>query len=260
MNFLRLVVSFLLFGLSAYGQQTSTITGIKIKSSGFDPQTHTVTTVFINDSPTNITTWGYCVKAQNATSDAPAHGLCTMVDSLGSVIDYKIERAKRPFLPEPICSGCRVIHPGEKFTLSHDFSRYPEVFDAQIEIHLIAYADGSAETLNTDIARSDLRDLAKGRRRAMNQAQKMLNIGQQVLLNSNDQHPVLTMISALEAEIKNDPGVTQILDHFKTPEWRRANDRQFIPENERAYVEQFVADQRVWLEEYKRSQIQGVFQ
>jgi hypothetical protein len=243
----------------AHGQPTSAIRGIKVISSAFDQRSHTAKLVFINDASANITAWGYCVKAQNASGNTVSHNFCTFVDPLGTVIEHKIELTKRPFLPELNCPTCDVTHPGEEQVLSADFSRWPEVIDGKIELNLVAYADGTIETLANSDAQAELRDITRGRQGLLQTKQKIVQIGESILADTSNQHPASAMIRELESRVPNEPGLSETLRNFKRPEWHQGNDKEFIPANEQDYLKRFVAEQQVWISELSKNQIRFQF-
>jgi hypothetical protein len=246
-----------LIAFTAHGQPTPAIRGIKVISLAFDQRSHTAKLAFINDSSANITAWGYCVKAQNAPGNTVSHNFCTFVDPLGTVIEHKIELTKRPFLPELNCPTCDVIHPGQEKVLSADFSQWPEVIDAKIEVNLVAYADGTIETLANADSQRELHDIIRGRQGLLQTKQKVVQIGQSILADASNQHPASAMIRELESRVPNEPGLSETLRNFKRPEWHQGNAREFIPANEQDYLKRFVAEQQTWVSELSKNQIKG---
>jgi len=252
-KFISGVMLNLLLAAVACAQSTSTLKGIRIKGSSFDPQSYTVKLAFINDSVSDITAWGYCVLTDNSTPGKPEHGYCTMIDPAYTVIDHKIEVKKRPFLPEPDCPMCRFLHPGQEHVLSFDLSQFPEIAAARIEINLIAYSDGSAEILPGRHGKYALKQLTDSRRQMLEVDRKVVEIGKQVLSDSNNQHPVAAMIR----ELAKDSRMAGILEWLKKPEWHKGNEREYVPENEREYLAGFVAEHEVWVAMLVQQQIKG---
>lgn len=232
------------------------IHGIKIESSGFDPASRVVKLVFINDSPIDITAWGYCIHAQTAPGSAVRHGFCTLVDSLPTVIGHRIELQKRPALPEPECHGCQLIHPGQEESIALDFSAFPEVIGATVQLNLIAYSGGKYELVPDQAGEAALHDLAGRRQAHLRVTQGILEVGRRVLADSSDPHPATTMIQAIQTT--NDPGMAPVLESFKRPERRAGNDQEFVPGNERDYVQRFVKDEEIWADQLLRNQIKEV--
>ena len=257
MKCLRVIVLLLLAVAATHGQPVANIKGIKILSSTFDPSTRTAKLVFVNDSAKNITAWGYCVRVQNSAPGLSSHSFCTLIDPLITVIEEKIEMTKRPYLHEADCSVCRFVHPGEEKLLSSDFSAVPEVIGAEIEINLIAYGDGTAEALSNREGQQTLDDLTRRRQGALEVTQRVISIAQSILADSSNHHPAAAMIVELKTGSTGDAGLAGALDDFKKPERRRGNNREFIPDNEREYVERYLAEQRIWSAELIKNQIRG---
>jgi hypothetical protein len=249
------ILLLMLLAVAVHGQSASTIHGIKVTSpSTFDAQTRTVKLTFMNDSPANITAWGYCVSGQNAPGQTVSHNFCTLVDPLVTVIWYKIESTKRPFLPEPDCPMCRLVHPGQEMTLSASFP--PDTVDARIDVTLIAFEGGSVEATPqaADASEvSELNQLTANRKAGLKYRMIWIDMGNRILADPNDQHPAATMIGKLAS----DPAMADMLRQFKRPEHNQGNDREFIPENERDYLQQFVAEQRIWAAELAKNQVIG---
>lgn len=250
----------LVLGTGALGQNTLDIQGIKIVSSAFDSKTHTATLTLVNDTPLNITAWGYCIDAENApNSTAPRHSFCTLHDALNPVIEQKLEVAKRPFLSdEPNCSpGCRFIHPGQTETIAQDYSSAPEVVDATIKVTFVVYGNGAVEALSSEQGQLGWQAVASMRRAFLKRTQELVRRGREVLSDANNQHAAISMIESLKQMASDDQRLQGELDNFKKPEWRKGNDQEFIPTDERSYLQQYVADQQFKVVELSKNQVQG---
>jgi hypothetical protein len=51
-----------------------------------------------------------------------------------------------------------------------------------------------------------------------------------------------------------------ILRNFKRPEWRHLKDTEYIPKDERGYLQKFVTEQRMKADEFSKHQIAAVNQ
>ena len=259
MHLKRIVWVMWLLSIAALGQsstQPSTtdqpLHGIKVFSSSFDSTTQTAKLDFMNDSPSDITAWGYCMDTTNRPGDNVEHGGCSAVDALPQVVE---RQTQEKITNEPItwdCSACHVLHPGEHKTLSVDFSSVP-VANAEIVIRLIVYANGRVESIGND-GLGLQQYIATQRQNALKQHQSLADMGANILANKSDQHPTVTMIEALK---RAHPEWTQVLHHFKSPEWRKGNDTEFIPKDERSYLQSFVAEQKMQAAEFSKHQIRG---
>jgi hypothetical protein len=233
--------------------------GIKIISSKFavsaSPQT--VQLDFINDSPANITAWGYCVNADKTKNDDPSQDFCTLVDPVPVVIDRQIQEQITLKRTVGDCPDCHLLRPGEHKILFANFSL--PVTDAAIRITLIVFSDGTVQTSGQEGA-SALQKLAAQRQGNLREEQELVGIGKRVLSDPTNQHPTSTMIGELENRSKADPWMEGTLRVFKTPEWRHANNKEFIPDDERVYLTNFVSEEEQKAAEFAKYQIRGVAQ
>lgn len=255
-----------LLSVSAWNQsptQASTslqtpIQGIKILSSSFDTKTQTATLEFMNESHSDITAWGYCLKDENVKGDSVEHGGCRGVETLGPVIDREVQEkiTGKPSVGD--CSDCHFLRPGEHKTLTVDFSSVP-VVSSEIVIDLIVYEGGKVESIGHEGAGLQ-QHFAKSRREALDLAQKLIEMGEEILSDESNQHPTATMIQELESRIPAEPEMAWILRNFKRPDWRHLKDTEYIPKDERGYLQQFVTEQRMKADELSKHQIAAVNQ
>jgi hypothetical protein len=252
-----------LLSISALGQSPaqgstslqSPIHGIKIFSSNFDATTQTAKLDFMNDSPSDITAWGYCINTTNRPGDNVAHGGCSAVDALPQVVE---RQTQEKITNKPItwdCSACDMLHPGEHKVLSVDSSSVPEV-NAEIVIRLIVYANGQVESIGNE-GLGLQQYIASQRQNALKQHQELAEMGAAILADKSDQHPTATMIESLQ---RKHPEWTQTIHIFKSPEWRKLKDTEYIPNDERGYLQSFVTEQRMKTDELSKHQIAAVNQ
>lgn len=237
----------------------SSIHGIKILSSTFDASKslEAVQLEFINDSPANITAWGYCVRTEKVKSEDQDQGFCTLVDPLPVAVDRDVqERITRQASPAD-CPACHFIHPGERKVLSAAFA--VPVRSAQIQINLIAYSNGSAEISGQE-GSSNLEQLSGGRQNLLRLTQRVLSMAKDILADPTNQHPTDRMITELQAQVSNEPGLRGYLRNLKKPEWRKGNSKEFIPDDERGYLRKFVFEKEMEAAELSKFQVQGVAQ
>lgn len=265
MHLKRIVWVMWLLSIAALGQsstQPSTtaqpLHGIKVFSSTFDSTTQIAKLDFINDSASDITAWGYCVKATKAKSDDPDQSMCTFRDALPAVIDTQIQEQTTQKPSRGVCEDCSFIRPGQHKTIFAAFSGGP-VASAEIQINVIVHADGTTET-SGKFGDHLLQEISADRRTALKTTQMIVAKGQDILADANNQHPVVSMIDALQKLSKTDPNVAGFLYWFKRPEWRKANRTEFIPEDERKYLKSFVQEQQTKNQEFSKNQITGVSQ
>lgn len=259
MHLKRVVWVLWVLSIAALGQsstQPSTtaqpLHGIKVFSSTFDPTTQIAKLDFMNDSPSGITAWGYCMNTTNRPGDNVEHGGCIWVDTIPVVIDRQVleQTTLKPINAD--CPDCHVLHPGEHKILSVDFSSVP-VVNAEIVIRLIVYANGQVESAGND-GLGMQQHIASQRQNALKLHQSLADMGAAILADKSDQHPAVTMVESLK---RAHPEWTQALHRFKSPEWRKANDTEFIPKDERSYLQNFVAEQKMQAAEFSKHQIRG---
>ena len=279
MKYLAKLTIISLLAAAACGQPASKIKGIKIKESTFDPQTKIAKLIFINDSAAQITAWTYCAHVTQIPGNYPSHGSCSMTDSSVSVVNYKITLKTFPKAPEWRCGGCQPIHPGQDYTLEANFGSFPEVTNSNIELVMAVFSDGTWSA--NEQGKPWLEGLASGRRHSLQVAQKLIEMGNKILTDPNDKNPVVTMLA--EMKLKNHlastplsrkpEGVTyhdasgkelteipldaDTLDLMR-PERRKGDNREFIPENQREYLQAFLQEQQMRVDYLTKNQIAGL--
>jgi hypothetical protein len=232
------------------------IHGIKIFSSSFDATTQTVKLDFMNDSPTDITAWGYCVKTVKAKSDDPDQSFCTWVDTLPVVVDREVHERTTLKPSRGACGDCYFIHSGEHKTISALFSSDP-VASADIEINLIIQADASVES-NGKEGTSALQEISRNRQVGLRLAKMLVSVGQGILDDQTNRHPTASMMIQFQKLLNTEPALKGSFYFFKRPEWRKANNAEFIPEDERGYLRQFVTENQLKIVEFSKHQLPGV--
>lgn len=252
-----------LLAMIASGQssgKTSTLTpdsihGIKVFSSKFDGSS--VQLDFMNDSPADITAWGFCVKAEKAHSDDPDQSFCTWTDALPTVTDRNVHEqiTLKPILGDS--PDGHFIHSGEHKIVSANF--FWPVTSAGIAVNLVVYANGTVEAQGNEGAFA-ARQIAQARQNMLQTARTVAGLGQSVLQDQTEQHPAESMIFKLKDRTAVEPALQGTLQHFERPEWRKANNTAFIPKDERGYLSQFVTEQQMKAAEFSRHQLQGVSQ
>jgi len=261
-RFLTLV---LLLSTLAFGQNSnnglvplqSPFHGITIVSSKLDSSTspQTVRLDFVNDSPNNITAWAYCVYAEKAKESDPYQGVCTMIDAVGPEVERQVQEKITLTTNDAYCSTCRFVHPGEHKVLSAAFA--PPVVDAQVQIKLIAYSDGTVETSGDEWGTDYFQQIVRNRKAWLTTAQQVVEMGKKILADPTNPHPTQTMINELQNRSR-EIGMDNTLYFFKRPEWRHANDKELIPNDERGYLNKFITERQMQAAEYSKYLIRGV--
>lgn len=281
MKYLARLLAILLLTSAVYGQTVSIIKGIKIKESTFDPKTKIAKLTFINDSAADITGWAYCVHVTQIPGDYPSHGTCLMTDTSGPVVNYRINRKLFPKAPEPDCGGCRPIHPGQDYTFEGNLGSFPEVTNANIEVVMAVFSDGTWSA--NEQGKSWLRGFAEGRKDFLLITQQIIEMGNKVLADPNEKNPVVTMLAQMKQRAhlagtsafstKLPEGLTYTDEYGRRsteaplddetvelmrPDWRKGDNREYIPENQRGYLEAFLQKQQAWVDYLSKNQVAGL--
>ncbi|HLJ88802.1 MAG TPA: hypothetical protein VKZ53_18430 [Candidatus Angelobacter sp.] len=188
---------FLILAVGMNGQTTPSIRGIKIVSSGFDPQTHIAKLVFINDTPVNITAFRYHLEARTASPNDPSYSSSSTVDLLWPALQTEIDMRRRPWLPP---ATYHLIHPGESWEINGG-ALPAAVIDGSIAVDMVVYSDGTAEMTSSH----SFEILQQQRIKAANRLRRVAEIGRQILENPADEHPLSAMRQALQEEQRRAP-------------------------------------------------------
>lgn len=262
------VLLLVLLGVAAYGRSLigayaaiaipqNQFHGITAVTSRFDSSTspQNVRLDFINDSPSNITAWAYCVYADKVKDSDPNQGFCTMTDATAYEIDRQVQEKITLQTNPGDLPTYHFVHPGEHKTISASFAL--PVSTASIQIKLIAYSDGTAETSPDEKGTSYFTELLQGREAMVKLNQDLVNMGQKILGDATDPHPAQTMIAELQNRA-NEWGMDNTLHLFKRPEWRQGNDKEFVSQDESGYLRKFVAEREMKATEFSRYLMRGV--
>jgi len=137
-------------GSAAWGQNqkmthdtASTIKGIKIMESSFDPATKTVKLVFINDREAEISAYHYCIHLDSTNKDVVPKE-CYLVDAADEKLWWKTQLKLDPQLEQvtsfrKFCTQCPVA-PGESRILEKEVS-YLGVEFANVTVDLVVWSN-----------------------------------------------------------------------------------------------------------------------
>jgi hypothetical protein len=238
----RLLV-LLLLAAAACGQ-TADIHGIKIKESGFDGKTMTLSLTFINDRAADVTAYHYCFKTM--ATDRPTSEHCEVVDALTHVLEDAADRRARPWLPEITSLSPRdnVVHPGQERRIEQGIA-WRGVIGGSISIDAVAWSDdifeGSAESIIAErtaeiqerqfVSRT-ISDTLSGSRKPV--VASAIEIFQQKLQESRARNDACS-----PCQEKIDYVLMDAIFHLQQPERYKGNDKEFVPGNQREFLKQF---------------------
>lgn len=282
---------------AAYGQtgtsqplSDTAVSGIRIKESGFDPQSRKLKLVFINDSAADITAWVSCIRKQAETSPDPGPCEIRPVDASYSSVTNYVDERDRPWMAGhwPVFEGSDVIRPGQEHSLEVSEIGVPVVVDAHMDIIALVFSDGTTSSANIPEAAEALRNIVQGRRDQLIMHQKVARIAAGILNDPADSHPADTMIAELlkgtyrshmpQPHLDNREGSRlyhegKLVESEDSAEWREMMERQdaplydfrhphhreakeeTIPTNQREYLKAYLADQQAWIAAWSRHQI-----
>jgi hypothetical protein len=225
--------------------QTADIHGIKIKQSGFDGTTMTLSLTFINDRAADVTAYHYCYKAI-ATDPKRTSEHCEVVDALTHVLEDAADRRARPWLPEITSLSPRdnVVHPGQERRIEQGIG-WRGVIGGSMSIDAVAWSDdtfeGSAESIIAErtaelqerqfVSRT-ISDTLSGSREPM--VAYAIEIFQQKLQESRARNDACS-----PCQEKRDYVLMDAILHLQQPERHKGKTKEFVPDNQREFLQQF---------------------
>jgi hypothetical protein len=240
----RLLVLLLL--ASAACGQTADIHGLKIRESGFDAKTMTLSLTFINDRAADVTAYHYCFKAIAADPKQTSEH-CEVVDALAHVLEDAADRRVRPWLPEITSPGPRenVVHPGQERRIEERIPWSGIFIGGSMSIDAVAWSDdtfeGSAQPIIAErtaelqerqfVSRT-ISDTLSGSREPM--VASAIEIFQQKL-----QEARASRDACIPCREKIDYVLMDAILHLQQPERHKGKTKEFVPGNQREFLKQF---------------------
>jgi hypothetical protein len=240
----RLLV-LLLLATAACGQ-TADIHGLKIKESGFDGKTMTLSLTFINDRAADVTAYHYCFKTM--ATDRPTSEHCEVVDALTHVLEDAADRRARPGLPEITFSAPdeNVVHPGQERRIEQRIA-WRGVMGGSMSIDAVAWSDDTfegfaesiiaertAELQERQFVSRTISDTLSGSREPM--VASAIEIFQQKLQESRARNDACS-----PCQQKTDYVLKYAILHLQQPERHKGKTKEFVPDNQREFLKQFQA-------------------
>jgi len=237
----RLLV-LLLLAAAACGQ-TADIHGIKIKQSGFDGTTMTLSLTFINDRAADVTAYHYCFKTM--ATDRPTSEHCEVVDALTTVLEVQADKRARPGLNFTLLSPRdNVVHPGQERRIEERIA-WRGVIGGSISIDAVAWSDdtfeGSAQSIIAErtaelqerqFVSSTISDTLSSSREPM--VASAIEIFQQKLQESRARNDACSPCQA-----KRDYVLMDAILHLQQPERHMGKTKEYVPANQREFLKQF---------------------
>jgi hypothetical protein len=240
----RLLV-LLLLAAAAWGQ-TADIHGLKIKESGFDGKTMTLSLTFINDRAADVTAYHYCFKAIAADPKQTSEH-CELIDALTSVLEMAADKRARPGLNYTLL-GPRdnVVHPGQGRRIEERIPWSGVFIGGSMSIDAVAWSDDTfegpaaqiiiaertAELQERQFVSRTISDTLLGSREPM--VASAIEIFQQELQKSRARNDACS-----SCQEKIDNVLMDAILHLQQPERHKGKTKEFVPDNQREFLQQF---------------------
>jgi hypothetical protein len=241
----RLLV--LLFLAAAACGQTADIHGIKIKQSGFDGTTMTLSLTFINDRAADVTAYHYCYKAIAADPKRTSEH-CELIDALTAVLEMAADKRARPWLPEitELSPRWNVVHPGQGRRIEERIPWSGIFISGSMSIDAVAWSDDTfegsaaqiiiaertAELQERQFVSMTISDTLSGSREPM--VTSAIEIFQQELQKSRARNDACS-----PCQEKREYVLMDAILHLQQPERHKGKTKEFVPDNQREFLQQF---------------------
>jgi hypothetical protein len=239
----RLLVLFLL-AAAACGQ-TADIHGIKIKESGLDGTTMTVSLTFINDRAADVTAYRYCFKVIS-TDPKQTREQCKLIDVLTSVLEMKATRKARPSLPEITLLGPNdnVVHPGEERRIEERIGYNHTILGGSMSIDAVAWSDDTFEGSAQSIIAERTAELQE-RQFVSRTIKDSLSGSQEPMVTSviailQQEQQDASKDACLPCQEKRTHVLMDAIFHLQQPKRHMGNTKEFVPDNQRESLKQFL--------------------
>jgi len=240
----RLLV-LLLLAAAARGQ-SGDIRGIKIKRSGLDAQTKTLSLTFINDRAADVTAYHYCFTVL-FTDSRQAEKQCELIDAQTSVLEMKAARKARPWLPEmtELSPSGNVVHPGEERTIEKHIGYGGAIVAGSISIDEVAWADDTFEGDAEPIVEERIAEFQERQFVSRTVRDSLSGAGPMIITSA---------IAALQQELKEAEKdgcfacqlkrvqvLMNAILHLKQPERHIGKEKEYVPDDQAKFLKEFLA-------------------
>lgn len=224
----------------------STIKGIKIMESGFDPETKILRLVLMNDRAADITAYHYCFRIMS-TDAKQTREQCNLIDALTPVLEMQAARRARPQLPEITLIGPSVnfVHPGEKRIIEEPIGYNDTIFNGSIYVDEVAWSDhifeGAAQFIIAE------RTAEQNERNFVSKTIKdALLAGQEPMLltavieSLRQEQKLAQKDRCVPCSEKRTHVLMDAINHLEQPERHLGNTRKFTPNDQTEFLNQFL--------------------
>jgi hypothetical protein len=227
--------------VTAAQTQAADIHGIKIKDSGFDGATKTVSLTFINDRAADITAYNYCIVTTDPTSQT--FDQCSVVDAMTLVLYEQAARRLRPWLNfKSICDECSFVHPGEERQIKQGVG-YTNTIRASIRIDSVAWSDdtfeGNAQPIITERT-AELKErefVSKTVRKALSNGPLMV---ESAIADLQQEQKEADKDRCTDCASKRLGVIVNAIRDLQQPKRYLGNTKEYVPDNQSEFLEQFL--------------------
>ncbi len=234
----------LLLAAAAWGQAAD-IQGLKIKESGFDAKTRTVSLTFINDRAADITAYHYCFTVLSTDSEQTREQ-CMLIDVLTTVLEMQAARKARPSLPEITFGPSQsLVHPGEERRIEERIGYNDTIFSGSIHIGAVAWSDDTFEGAAQLIIDERTAELQE-RQFVSRTIKNALSDGQEPTVTSviaalRQEQQEASKDGCLACREKRTHVLMDAIFHLQQPKRHMGDTKEFVPDNQREFLKQFLA-------------------
>jgi hypothetical protein len=248
----RLLV--LLVLAAAAGGQTADIHGLKIKQSGLDGTTMTLSLTFTNDRAADVTAYHYCFKVIS-TDPKQTREQCKLIDALTRVLEMQADRKARPWLPEITLLGPsdNVVHPGEERRIEEQIGYNHTILGGSISIDAVAWSDDTFEGSANSIIAERTAELQE--RQFVSRTVKESLLGSQapmvtsVIAVLQQEQQEASKDACLPCQEKRTYVLMDAILHLQQPKRHIGDTKEFVPDNQREFLKQFLVRHESFSEE-----------
>lgn len=238
----RLLV-LLLLAAAACGQ-TADIHGLKIKESGLDGTTMTLSLTFINDRTADITAYHYCFKVIS-TDPKQTREQCELIDALTPVLEVQAEKRARPSLNFALLGPSQnVVHPGEERRIEERIGYNHTILGGSISIDAVAWSDDTFEGSAQSIIAERTAELQE-RQFVSRTVKESLSGSQEPMVASviavlQQEQQEASKDACLPCQEKRTYVLMYAILHLQQPKRHMGDTKEFVPDNQREFLKQFL--------------------
>ncbi|MBZ5509162.1 MAG: hypothetical protein LAO78_27190 [Acidobacteriia bacterium] len=205
----------------------------------------TLSLTFINHRAADITAYHYCFTVL-FTNSKQTRTECRQIDVLTSVLEMKAARKARPSLPEITLLGPsqNVVHSGEERRIEERIGYGDAIVSGSISIDAVAWSDDTFEGAAQYIIAERTAELQE-RQFVSRTIKESLTGGQEPMITSvigvlQQEQQKASKDGCLACQEKREHVLMNAIYHLRQPERHMGNTKEFVPDNQREFLKQFL--------------------